>query len=67
MIAAFEIYFSIGLAIWIALDACGIISDTDAERIAAGKPMGLAIVSSTVALVVMWPLFVWIWLRGMLS
>jgi hypothetical protein len=66
MITALEIYVTIGGVIWAALDALGIITESQAQRIAAGKPTTIAgIALFTAGVIVGWPLLVLIWFAGM--
>jgi hypothetical protein len=68
MIAVAEIYLSIGGVIWLLLDGLGIVSESHVQRVASGKPIDmLGIVVHTVELVAFWPLYVWIWLRGLFA
>lgn len=59
-----EVYLSIGGVIWLVLDGLGIIDNTFAARHAASKR---AQVLATLYMIAGWPLFVYAWVKGMVS
>lgn len=56
----------IGSLIWLVLDGTGVIENTFVKRKANGKETTLTDgVLATIMMVVAWPVFVALWLRGM--
>jgi hypothetical protein len=66
LVTAALIYLSIGAVLWMVLDALGIIQTGLFARASAGIPSsGGAIVLATLMMIVLWPAFVWWWIKGM--
>lgn len=63
IIEAFLIYLSIGSLIWLILDGLGIIDNTYAKRNSHPRAMVLA----TLYMILAWPWFIAMWLKGMWS
>lgn len=60
------VYLSIGAAIWLALDCLGVINSSFIAARSGAKPSSpQALVLASAMLILAWPLFVFIWVKGM--
>lgn len=58
------VYLSIGSGLWLVLDGLGVIDNTFAARAQASRR---AMVLATAMMMVMWPWFVFSWVKGMVA
>lgn len=64
MITGILVYINIGSIIWLILDGLGIIDNTYAARTNTSSK---AMVLATLMMIFAWPVFVFTWVRGMLT
>lgn len=68
MIEGITIYLLIGAAFLIALDCSGRVENTYQVWRAQGRAPSLVVVTTAaVMMVVGWPRFIWLWVRGRLA
>lgn len=66
MITALTVYLSIGAVIWLVLDRISVIERSfGAARAAGTRIAAQALVLATLMMIVAWPVFVFVWLKGM--
>lgn len=58
------IWIEIGAIVWAFMDGAGIIADRFAPRRANSRAPTLLLISATIAVILAWPWFVWIRLKG---
>jgi hypothetical protein len=60
------VYLSIGALIWLLLDCLGVINSSFTAARSGAKPSSpQALVLATAMMIAAWPLFVFVWVKGM--
>lgn len=66
MVEVILVYLSIGALIWLVIERLGIVRQTYDAAVARGEPRTkTGTVMATAMVIVGWPRFVWMWVKGM--